>query len=77
MTPSDATVLSIFPAVLTGGCNGLCKPEETILKLHQDPDCTKADTAELPMLDSWYDFGPVGCIKLDEFGNINKTACFQ
>ena len=64
-------------AVLTGGCNGLCDAEETLAKLHQDPNCTKAVTADLPMLDSYYDFSAVGCIKVGEDGNVNKTSCFQ
>ena len=64
-------------AVLTGGCNGLCEAVETIAKLHQDSNCTKAITAELPMMDSWYDYSAVGCIKVDDTGNVNKTSCFE
>lgn len=63
--------------VLTGGCNGLCEAGETIAKLHQDSNCTKAITAELPMMDSWYDYSAVGCIKVDDTGNVNKTSCFE
>jgi len=48
-----------------------------LAKLHQDANCTKPITAELPMLDSYYDFNAVGCIKVDEDGNVNKTSCFQ
>ncbi|KAL0025605.1 hypothetical protein WJX79_007394 [Trebouxia sp. C0005] len=63
--------------VMTGPCNGLCDAVDTLAKLHQDPNCTKPVTADLPMLDSYYDFRPVGCIKVGEDGNINKTSCFQ
>ena len=62
---------------MTDGCNGLCSPVETMARLHQDPNCTKTDNIELPMLDPWYDFKPVGCIKVDETGNVNKTSCFE
>ena len=61
----------------TAGCNGLCEPEETVVRLHQDPNCTKKDTGDLAMMESGYDFGPVGCIKLDDTSNVNKTACFE
>lgn len=63
--------------VLTGSCNGLCDAEETLAKLHQDANCTKPVTEDLPMLDSYYDFSPVGCIQVGEDGNVNKTSCFQ
>ena len=62
---------------MTANCNGLCNSEETVAKLHQDPNCTKTVSGDLAMLDSWYDFGPVGCIKVDDTGNVNKTACFE
>ena len=64
-------------AVMTAGCNGLCNPVETIPRLHQDSNCTKTETEEMAMLDSWYDFTQVGCIKVDDTGNVNKTSCFE
>ena len=69
------THCAVAVAVLTGNCNGLCQAETTIAKLHSDPSCTKALTADLPMLHSWYDYSAVGCIKVDDSGSINKTSC--
>jgi len=63
-------------AVLTGGCNGLCDPVTLVPKLHQDPNCTKADVGELPILNAWYDYSAVGCIKMVD-GNVNKTECLE
>lgn len=45
-------------------------------KLHQDPNCTKADVGELPILNAWYDYSAVGCIKMVG-GNVNKTDCLE
>lgn len=64
-------------AVMTAACNGLCSPVETVQRLHQDSNCTKTETGSLAMLDSWYDLSPVGCIKVDDTGNVNKTSCFE
>ena len=63
-------------AVLTGGCNGLCDAATLVPQLHQDPKCTQADPAELALLDEWYDYSAVGCIKMVD-GNVNKTACME
>ncbi|KAL3151040.1 hypothetical protein ABBQ38_012910 [Trebouxia sp. C0009 RCD-2024] len=63
--------------VATAGCNGLCDPVETVPRLHQDPNCTKTDTGDLVLMESGYDFGPVGCVKVDDDGNVNKTSCFE
>lgn len=70
-------VSEIGCAVATAGCNGLCDPVGTVPRLHQDPNCTKTDTGDLAMMESGYDFGPVGCVKVDDNGNVNKTLCFE
>ena len=72
-----AVVMKYCSAVMTASCNGLCDPVETLARLHQDSNCTNTQTGELAMLDSWYDFTPVGCIKVDSTGNVNKTSCFE
>lgn len=61
-------------AVLTGGCNGLCDSATLVPKLHQNPNCTKAATLELPLTAAWYDYSAVGCIQMVN-GNVNKTLC--
>lgn len=63
--------------MVTANCNGLCNPVETVFRLHQDPNCTKLDTGDLAMMESGYNFAPVGCQKIDDNGNVNKTACFD
>ena len=69
------THLLLPDAVLTGTCNGLCDAETTIAKLHADANCTAVLPTELPMMEPMYDFSPVGCIQLDDNGNVNKSLC--
>lgn len=61
---------------MTGQCNGLCNPVDTLTKLHADENCTKLLTDDLPMMVPWYDYSQVGCIKVDDSGDINKSQCF-
>ena len=60
--------------VLTGGCNGLCDSATLMYQIHQDPNCTKAEPGEIPMLPSWYDYSIVGCIQMLN-GSVSKAAC--
>ena len=61
-------------AGLIGSCSGLCDPTNVMPKLHQDPNCTKPISAELPMLEALYNYTAVECVKLVN-GSISKSAC--